>query len=96
MFKKLLELEPKYVATIITSVGGIILAYIIFGAYQTLAEVKTVEIANGVKDLSANVASLKEASFAQVESNKQVNETLKELQRTLIQSRSQANNRLIQ
>lgn len=90
MIKKLLELEPKYIATIITSVGGIVLAYIIFSAYQSLVEVKTVEIATSVQKLADNVAGLKSASEAQIEASKATTDAVRDLRLFIQQSRIQA------
>ena len=90
MFELLKKLEPKFIASIITAVGGLILAAMIFQAYQRLAEVKTVEISDNVKELSNIILRLKDVMMSQVEATKSNTEATKELRAFIIQIRTQS------
>ena len=86
------NIEPKLLATVITSVGGLVLAFVIFFAYQRLAEVKTIELYNAVSELNTSVASLKESSVLQVEATKGNTEAVKDLRNFILQMRIQSAN----
>lgn len=79
MLKKLLELEPKYMATIITSIGGIILAVIIFQAYRNIAEINVNKTSEAVQQMAETMIAQNNLMVQQVKAVEENTNAIKEL-----------------